>query len=121
MAKQSWPLEHEEQAAVVQWFDLQYPQLSRLLFAIPNGANKSIAAAMKFKREGLRAGFPDLGLAVGRRGYKGMFMEMKRVKGSFVTPEQLQYIHELSEQGFYVCVGYGFDDARKRIDWYLTR
>ena len=121
MTKQSCPLEHEEQAAVVQWFDLQYPHLSRLLYAIPNGANKSIATAMKFKREGLRAGFPDLGLAVGRRGYNGMFIEMKRVNRSFLNEEQKQYALDLRKQGFFVCVAYGFDEARQFINGYLSQ
>ena len=118
--KTSCPLEHEEQANVVQWFDLQYPQLSRLLFAIPNGANKSIATAMKFKREGLRPNFPDLGLAVARRGYNGMFIEMKRVKGGVLSEGQKQYADDLNAAGFYACVAYGFDQARQYIDRYLS-
>ena len=118
-SKVAVPTEHQEQAALVRWFDLQYPKLAPLLYAIPNGANKGFASAAKFKREGLRAGFPDLGLAVARRGYNGMFVEMKRVKGGTVSDAQDKYLRDLGLQGFYTAVAKGFDEACEQIHWYL--
>ena len=57
------PSEHQEQVYIFQWAELnknKYPELE-MLFAIPNGSNKTITQALKFKREGLRSGFLILG------------------------------------------------------------
>ena len=86
------PTEHQLQANVIHWWKLAHnsymlPEFA--LFAIPNGANKSMAQRMKFKREGLRPGIPDLMLAAVRELpvlghpmiHHGLFIEMKRKGG----------------------------------------
>ncbi len=83
------PTEHQEQVCVIDWASLnkkKHPAL-RWLFAVPNGAHKSRAAALKFQKEGLKPGVSDLFLPEARGGYNGLF-EMKRVnaKPSDVKP-----------------------------------
>jgi hypothetical protein len=107
--------EHNEQAAIIEWartFEYQYPELG-LLFAIPNGAKLPFAKdrrgrryspqAKKLKAEGLRAGVPDLCLPVARLGYHGMFIELK-VGGNKPSPEQVEFLDVLAEQGYYAAV-----------------
>ena len=103
----------------MKWFGLAYPIDAMMLYAIPNGANKSYAAAAKFKAEGLRKGFPDLGLAIARRGYNGLFLEMKRTKGSDVSPEQMEYLALLNRHNYAASICRGYDEAVQRITWYM--
>ena len=116
------PTEHQEQAAFVAWCDLH--PIAKHIFAIPNGANKSPAARMKFKREGLRAGVPDLFLPVRRNDGPevsrfGLFIEMKR-KGEKPSLSQLQWHHYLRKQDYEVRVCYSADEAIKAVKEYLA-
>jgi len=115
------PTEHQEQKAVVEWalwHELQHPEL-KMLFAIPNGTYKSKAASGMFKAEGLKKGVPDLMLAVARKGYHGLFIEMKRLKGGVVSKEQVWWLNALSEQGYRVATCRGYDQAINIIKDYL--
>jgi hypothetical protein len=112
------PTEHEEQCAVIALAD-QHP-IAKHLFAIPNGANKSPATAAKFKREGLRAGYPDLGLDVARRGYHGLRIEMKRSKGGVVSENQSHWFAFLTDQGYCCKLCRGAEEAIEVLEWYLT-
>lgn len=128
------PSEHEEQSAVINWwwrYSHEHGLEERLLFAIPNGANKSMAAAAKFKREGLRAGVPDLMLARPRgdfnlsnppRGhfkYGALMIEMKRIGGDKPTQAQQEYHALLQAQGYSVLTCFGADEAISAITEYL--
>lgn len=60
--------EHTEQVFLFQWAaakEGQIPQLANL-YAVPNGSYKSKAQAGRFRAEGLKAGVPDVCLAVAR-------------------------------------------------------
>ena len=115
----STPTEHEEQCAVIQYFDLKYKEHRGRLFAIPNGSYKSRAAASSFKKEGLRAGVPDLFLPVARKGYHGLFIEMKRLKGSVTSKEQKSWHEYLNGQGYLCVVCKGAQSAIDIIDDYM--
>lgn len=67
------------QQACVRWFDLQYPQRSKLLFAVPNGGSRNEIEAAKMKREGVRAGVSDL-IFLTPSGTP-IFLEFKTIKG----------------------------------------
>lgn len=127
------PTEHQEQAAVIDWWDKIYAPAHkldpRLLFAIPNGANKSFAQAAKFKREGLRAGCPDLILAMPKdmlalrgpewtRLFNGLFIEMKRIGGK-ASPAQIEFATILRNQGYNVIIAQGASEAIRAISAYL--
>lgn len=113
------PTEHEDQCAVIQRFDLKYKEHRGRLFAIPNGSYKSRAAASSFKKEGLRAGVPDLMLPVAKQGYHGLFIEMKRLKGSVTSKEQKDWHEYLSGQGYLCVVCKGAQSAIDIIDDYM--
>lgn len=120
--------EHNEQCVIFEWAMLnaeRYPELN-LLYAIPNGSYKSKSAARKFKAEGLRAGCPDMCLAVKSdtdsrwpdEQYNALYIELKR-PGGRVSPAQKVWIDWLNEYGNYACVCYGADLAIAKICWYL--
>jgi hypothetical protein len=112
------PTESQEQAAVVD-FCLKAGYPFNLIFAIPNGANKSPASAAKFKREGLRAGFPDLGLPYQNGRYAGLWVEMKRQRGSKTSDEQKEWKEKLEREGYAHVYAYGADEAIDFIKQYV--
>lgn len=120
--KRDCPLESEEQQMLFQWARLQecvYPELA-LLVAIPNGGLRNMPEAVRFKAEGVRAGFPDMILPVARGGYHSLAIELKREKGGRIAPEQQEWINALNRQGWRAVVCRGFDEARTEIVGYLS-
>ncbi|MDB9989086.1 VRR-NUC domain-containing protein, partial [Flavobacteriaceae bacterium] len=89
--KPSYKLETYEQQDFVKYARsvlraLNLPE--ELLFSIPNEGIRNIKNASRMKAEGMTKGILDLMLAIPRNGYHGLFIEMKRVKGSNVSEEQ---------------------------------
>lgn len=119
------PTEHQEQCAVVRFFDLTHKEHRGRLFAVPNGAwlagNPRTRAALvsKAKREGVRNGVPDLFLPIARGGYHGLFIEMKRLKGGVTSAEQKSWHQYLNEQGFLCVVCKGADNAIQLLKEYM--
>jgi len=114
------PSEHESQAAVVAWAkenESKWPEL-KLLYAIPNGYNKSMASAIKAKKEGLRAGIPDLCLPVARGPFIGLYIEMKKKKG-VISPAQQGLIELLKQNKHQVYVARSAIDAIAVIKTYM--
>jgi len=112
--------EHENQVALVKWAALNlktYPELSAL-YAIPNAARRSPFQGAWMKAEGLRAGFPDIGLPVPRDPYHGLYIEMKVGKNK-PTPAQCAWHERLRAFGNRVEVCYGWQEAVKVIEEYL--
>ena len=115
------PTEHEEQAFLIRraWFERgKYPKL-QLMFAVPNGGLRNKVVARKLKLEGLKAGVPDLILPVARGGYFGLYLEMKRLKGSTTAAEQKEWHAALQEEGYKVMVCKGAEVAWFELLEYL--
>ena len=89
-----------------------------LLFAIPNGGRRDLITAAILKAEGVRAGAPDLFLAVPRGGYAGLFIELKTACGR-VREEQKEFHARLIGAGYWATVARGWDQARQEIEGYL--
>lgn len=113
--------EHEEQCALFAWaaqWEGRHPELA-LLFAIPNGGHRHPATAAKLKAEGVKAGVPDVCCPIPRRGYAGLYIELKRNDGGVVSQAQACWIHRLREQGYRVFVAEGQEQAMSGLVWYL--
>lgn len=113
--------EHEEQVVFIKWCQLQskkYPDL-HLMFAIPNGGQRSITTASKLKREGVKAGVPDLHLPVAKGDFHSLFIEMKVGKNK-PTELQLKMMKALEEAGNYCAVCYGAKEAIEVTQKYLS-
>lgn len=113
--------EYNEQVTVFAWAALmepKHPELCMLSSSL-NGVRLSIGAATKAKRAGLRAGFPDIFLAVARNGYHGLFIEMKKVGGRKPEPAQQVWLHNLATEGYACFCCKGADAAIKTIGDYL--
>ncbi|MBK8987407.1 MAG: VRR-NUC domain-containing protein [Chloroflexi bacterium] len=112
--------EHDEQAALFGWVELQanlYPPL-RLLHAIPNGGHRHPVVAAKMKAEGVKRGVPDLCLPVARGGFHGLYIEMKFGRNR-PSDEQLWWLEALAGQGYKTAVCWSFEAAQRIILEYL--
>jgi len=105
---ETYPSEHEEQVGLVNWFRERFPDV--LIFAIPNGGHRAISTAQMLKKEGVVAGIPDLFVPAWT-----LWIEMKRVKGGRLSPEQKAMIEYLEGVGHDVIVGKGAADASSSI------
>ena len=104
----------QTQEAIIDYCDLKH----YTCFHIPNGGSRNKAEAKKLKRQGVRAGVPDLFFPVAKRGYHGLFIELKVGKNK-ATEKQLQWLDFLNGQGYKAVVCVGFDSAKETIDWYM--
>ena len=112
--------ETDEQIKIIEWarfMERASPELA-LLYHVPNGGKRSMSEAARFKREGVKAGVPDLCLPVPRGGYHGLCIELKAVNGK-PSDYQLQWLTMLSQQGYCAKLCYGADEAIRTIDKYL--
>ena len=107
------PTEHEEQRTFVQWFRRKFPDVR--IFSIPNGGWRNPATAAKLKVEGLSKGVPDLFIPAWRT-----FIEMKRVKGGRISPEQEDWKEYLEQCGYRVAICAGFEAAKREVTAWQT-
>ena len=114
------PLESTEQIALVMKFSLFHPLEAKLLFAIPNGGYRNPREAIRLKREGVRAGVPDLMLAIPKDPYHGLFIEMKRTDGGVISPAQKNMHALLQTYGYRVEVCNGADAAYAILTKYIN-
>lgn len=89
------------------------------MFHIPNGGSRNKLEAANLKRQGVRAGVPDLFLPVARGDFHGLFIEMKYGKNK-PTDKQKEWLVNLGGQGYAVAVCYGFNEAKRKILCYLN-
>ena len=114
------PLEDEEQAEFVQWLETQRPDVK--FFSIPNGGGRSKREGAKFKATGVKSGVPDLMICETRGIFHGLFIEMKRIKGSKLNePDQLLWKDILWGKGYCVVVAKGAEEAKAYLDAYLDK
>lgn len=82
MKKQTTPQsESQLQHSCLEWFRLQYPSLSMMMFAVPNGGKRDAKTGAQMKYEGCIRGVADLILLVPKKGYASLCIEMKTPKG----------------------------------------
>lgn len=103
------PTEQWEQEQLVKWLENEGYKFT----AIPNSTyTPSHAAKAKNTRAGLRPGFPDL---IVLAKMQILCIEMKRLKGGKLSPEQRGWLDALAECGAISMVCYGHQDAIARI------
>ena len=122
--------ESQIQSAVIAWFKVACKGLhvtdERLLYHIRNqgstGSRRGHIHGAIYKGMGLRAGVPDLFLAVARCkqtvAYYGLFIEMK-TDGGRLSDAQREMHPLLRSEGYMVVVAKSFDEAVNFIVDYL--
>lgn len=113
--------EAQEQCALFAWAATMmrvHPSLA-FLYAIPNGGKRNAREAAHLKRQGVKAGVPDVCLPVPRAQYGALYMELK-AKDGLVSDKQADWVVGLQKLGNAVYVCYGWDEARQEILNYLS-
>mgnify|MGYP006344922537 FL=1 len=114
-------IEDDNQAMVMQWARMARfgeDRVSDYLHHSPNGGKRDVREAARLKNQGVMAGFPDLFLFVSRKGFHGLFIEMKSRQGR-VSSNQTAVMQRLTEQGFKCVVCNSFEAAKQEITEYL--
>lgn len=112
-----------EQATLFSILAVKYPEASRVTWHTPNGGHRHIKVAAEMKRQGVKAGVPDIFVAQARGGWFGLFIEFKAAppNDARVSPEQTAFLQRLEQQGYYATVCRGVDDALRVIEQYLAQ
>ena len=114
--------QHEaaEQEALFEWAEWvtgKIPDID-LLYHIPNGGSRHPKEAANLKRQGVKAGVPDLCLPAPRGELHGLYIEMKAGKNK-PTDLQEKWIERLRGNGYQVEVCYSWQEASRVIMRYL--
>lgn len=113
--------EATEQEIVINWCEYnsqRHPEL-KLIYHVPNGGSRNQLEAVNLKRQGVKAGVPDLNLPVALHGFHGLYIEMKFGKNK-TTEKQNWWLEQLQKQGYKTAVCYGADEAIDTIKEYLN-
>ena len=124
MAKNNTPLERVEQARFVDWLEAQ-----GLLFSAT--AQSTYTTSFNQKRlnhaTGLRKGVPDMLVVVSPEASRDglgyvLFLELKRLLGGVVSPEQNKWVEAINSAGSLQVQAYiakGADEAITIVSHYL--
>ena len=116
------------QKTCIKWFDLQYPQYSQILFAIPNGGKRNVVTASIMKKEGVRRRVLDIFFAKEKirtlsgvicNEYYGLFIEIKTKEGK-LSKEQKEFIKKVEAERFKCEICRSLDEFIKIINEYLN-
>lgn len=115
--------EHLEQAQFIEWCRLEVlenriPDLGSI-YAVPNGGLRNARTAAALKREGVKAGIPDLVLPRARGGYFGLYVEMK-TDGGTIGNEQIKVGQDLTRNGYKVIYCFTCQEAIEGVLAYLA-
>lgn len=110
--------EANQQEIVIKYLRLAYPHA--LYCASAGGMWTSDSQRIKMAKTGYVKGFPDIFIYEPNANFHGLAIEMKRVKGSKIEPEQIEWQKELRNRGYasYICKG--SEEAIKIIDEYFN-
>lgn len=114
--------ESGHQEALFSWAEYQRGRMPELEYMhhVPNGGKRDAATAVALKRQGVKAGVPDIVLPAPRGEYHGLYIELKAGKNK-TTEKQRKWLEFLRQQGYYTAVCYGWQLAAGLIERYLLQ
>ena len=119
--------EHAHQVALMCACALAIHEHSELalLFAIPNGGDRSPIVAGRLKAEGVKPGVSDLFLPVAKGAYHGLFLELKvpirkSTKNGGMSDKQVEFCNDVSLQGYACFCVWGWEHAFRVLTNYLN-
>lgn len=113
--------EEIEQITLFRWAEYamnRYPEL-KLMYHVPNEGKRSRHTGAKMKEAGLKPGVPDIHLPVARGSYIGLYIELKCGRNK-PTENQKRWLRDLRKAGHLTAVCYGWEQAKKLIEDYLS-
>jgi len=120
------PTEAQEQKMLIEMIRLKYPML---LFRVGMEAGKRNPRIAK--QQGVTSGWPDLYFPHERRGFKSLWIELKRTGEKLYKSNgepkdqrimnQIKIIDELRELNHCASIKFGAKEAMTMIDWYFAK
>jgi len=112
--------ESGHQEALFNWAEYNMKRMPELEFMhhVPNGGKRDATTAVALKRQGVKAGVPDVCLPAPRGAYHGLYIEFKAGKNT-TTAKQKKWLDFLKQQGYYTAVCYNWQVAAELIERYL--
>lgn len=110
------PTEEVEQIKLAVWL----AKMGIRFTASANGGKRNYWEAVKFKRMGVSAGYPDIEVPLPSGPYHGLYLELKRQSGGKISAQQQDWLNYLNEKGYWAKVAYGFEDAKRIVLEYLA-
>ena len=116
---------------IATYLRTQYP---KIIFRFDIGADIKLPVGLAIKSKRIHQhhrGYPDLFIAKKINSVGGLYLEIKtdenqvyKKKGGFLKKphiqEQNEMLKRLNESGYIALYGFGFDDAKNKIDLYLS-
>lgn len=84
----------------------------------PNGGTRNVIEATKLKKMGVKSGVPDILIFNRRRNYAGLAIELK-VGYNKPSENQLEFMKQLSGEGWHCVVSYSLDEVIDVVDFYM--
>ena len=120
--------EKSEHRQICRYLRIQHPDVIFNTDLSGIKLNQGQAIAVKELRSS--NGFPDITILEARKGFNGLFIELKRT-GEVIykkdgTPktdhlkQQELMISNLKKRGYEACFCIGFEEAKNKIDWYFS-
>lgn len=110
--------EGQLQAAFFSWLHDWDHDYWELTFHVPNGGYRHPAEAMQLKRQGVKAGIPDVCFPFPVAPYHGLYIEFKWGYNK-LSPFQSKIMTKLSKNGYCCKVCYNLESAIRIIHQYL--
>ena len=110
--------ERQVQVAVADYMD-RHSFFRDFWLHVPNERSDKVQAAL-LKREGVKAGVPDILVIRPARGFVGMALELKRPNAppSSLSQAQRMWLEQFDRMGWYATVAKGVDAALEKLRWY---
>jgi hypothetical protein len=117
--------EHHEQCRFFNWVNFLSgldQDLIELIYAVPNGGDRSPTEAIRLKAKGVRSGIPDVNIDIPSPTHHGMRIEFKINKpGSLLSQAQVRKKFLLEKAGYYVAVCRTADEAINELEIYCGK
>lgn len=97
---------------------LYLDQLGILWNHCPNGGFRNAREGAALKRQGVKAGFPDVAIFEPRGEFHGLFIEIK-TQGNKPRENQLLWLNELYKKGYQVAFTDSLDEFIDIVETYL--
>jgi len=110
--------EHTMQVKVVQYVRTFFPEI--LILSIPNGSGTTAHNRLALYAEGLLPGVPDLFIPEARKGFHGLWIEMKTKEG-VESAAQKRIRNNLEDNGYLCYVARSEQTAINIIEAYLQQ
>lgn len=113
--------ESQIQQSCINWFKAQYPRLWQdgVLFHIANEGVRLGGSGNRAKKEGLVRGVADLCLAMPRKGFGALYIELKK-PGCYQRPSQKTWQESMERHGNKYVVVKSVESFMRVIQEYLN-